>query len=255
MGTISYDLNGKVARIGLARPAKRNAINAALLSELKEAIAQAQDEARTIVLFGEGRCFCAGLDLTEHRIRDAEETFLISRAWHEVFTSIRRGRRPVIAALHGSTIGGGLELAAACHIRVADVTARFSLPEAQHGIYVGGGASVFVARLIGTARMMDMMLTGRELDFAEAERVGLVQYTVPSCALAKAEELAEKVAEVPPLTTLGILQALPRIQAMSEDDGLFAESMMAALAQTGSEATERLARFGSRAVARDSCVE
>lgn len=244
MSTVSYELRGRVAWVGLDRADKRNAINAAVLRDLRQAIARAQDESRAIVVFGHGRCFSAGLDLTEHRQRDAEETFLLSRAWHDVFNGIRRGRRPVLAALHGATVGGGLELAAACHIRIADATARFALPEAQHGIYVGGGASVFVARLIGTARMTDMMLTGRTLDTIEAERVGLVQYAVPAGeAPGLAEELAAKVAEVPPLTVLGILQALPRIQAMSEGDGLFAESMMTALAQTGSEATDRLARF------------
>jgi enoyl-CoA hydratase/carnithine racemase len=164
-----------------------------------------------------------------------------------VFAEIRHGRVPVVAALHGATVGGGLELAAACHLRVADATAFLALPEGSRGIYVGGGASVHVARLVGAARMADMMLTGRVLRAEEAERFGLVQYLVPEGgALAKAGELAAKVAEMAPLTVLGILQALPRIQDMAEADGLFVESMMAALAQTGPEAAERLAEFVAR---------
>jgi (methylthio)acryloyl-CoA hydratase len=151
---------------------------------------------------------------------------------------------PVVAALHGATIGGGLELAAACHIRLADTTAFFALPEGMRGIYVGGGASVHVARLVGATRMADMMLTGRVLDANMAERVGLLNYLAPKGeALAKAGELAAKMAGMARLTVIGVLQALPRIQDMSEADGLFVESLMAALSQSGPEAAARLADF------------
>jgi enoyl-CoA hydratase/carnithine racemase len=243
-GTVTYELRGPVAWIGLARPAKRNAIGSALLADLAAAARRAGGEAQTIVVFGHGPCFSAGLDLAEHSIRSAGETFETSRAWHAAFGAIRRGRIPVIAALHGACVGGGLELASACHIRVADETAFFALPEGTRGIYVGGGASVHTARLLGAHRMADMMLTGRVLDAAAAERAGLVNYLVPAGeAPARAAELAARVAEMAPLTVLGILHALPRIQDMSEEDGLFVESMMAALAQTGPEAAARLADF------------
>jgi enoyl-CoA hydratase/carnithine racemase len=201
------------------------------------------------VIHGHGPCFCAGLDLAEQRLRSAAEVFHLSRDWHALFGRIRNGRVPAIAALHGATVGGGLELAAACHIRVADASAFFALPEGTRGIYVGGGASVNVARLIGAARMADMMLTGRVIDAAMAERIGLVQYLAPAgeapgeTALAKAGELAAKVATMAPLTVLAILQALPRIQDMSESDGLFVESLTAALVQTGPEAVAMLTDF------------
>ena len=242
--SITYELRDRVAWIGLNRPQKRNAINDALLAELETAIRRAQDEARALVVFGHGPSFCAGLDLSEHRAREPAEVFHHSRSWHATFSVIRRGHIPAIAALHGATVGGGLELAAACHLRVADATTFFALPEGTRGIYVGGGASVHVARLLGASRMADMMLTGRVLDAEAAERVGLAQYLVPEGGvLEKAAELAGKVAEMAPLTVLGVLQVLPRIQDMSEDDGLFVESMMAALAQTGPEAAARLADF------------
>ena len=244
---VTYELRDRVAWIGLNRPQKRNAVNDALLSGFEAAARQAQREARALVVFGHGPCFCAGLDLAEHRAREAPEVFHHSRSWHAVFSALRRDNIPVIAALHGATVGGGLELAAACHLRVADATAFFALPEGSRGIYVGGGASVHVARLVGAPRMMDMMLTGRVLDAAAAERAGLAQYLVPEGgALDKAGELAAKVAEMAPLTVLGVLQALPRIQDMGEDDGLFVESMMAALAQTGPEAAARLADFAEK---------
>ena len=241
---VTYELRDRVAWVGLNRPQKRNAINDSLLSEFEAAARRAQGEARAMMVFGHGPCFCAGLDLAEHRAREPAEVFHHSRSWHAVFSIIRRGNIPAIAALHGATVGGGLELAAACHLRVADGSTFFALPEGTRGIYVGGGASVHVARLLGAPRMMDMMLTGRVLDAAAAERAGLVQYLVPEgSALEKAAELAAKVADMAPLTVLGVLQALPRIQDMSEDDGLFVESMMAALAQTGPEAAARLADF------------
>lgn len=244
MDVVSYELRGPVAWIGLDRPAKRNAINMAVLRGLEDAARRAGDEARAMVLFGRGPCFCAGLDLAEHRDREAEAVFHHSREWHRVFAGIRRGRVPAIAALHGATVGGGLELASACHLRVADATAFFALPEGQRGIYVGGGASVHTARLMGASRMADMMLTGRVLDAAAAERAGLVNYLeAEGGAPARAGDLAEKVAGMAPLTVLGVLQALPRIQDMSEDDGLFVESMMAALAQTGTAAAAGLGAF------------
>jgi enoyl-CoA hydratase/carnithine racemase len=250
-GLVSYALEGDVAWLGLDRPAKRNAINDALLEALVAQVARAQAQARAMVIFGHGPAFCAGLDLGEHRARDAEAVFHHSRSWHRAFRAIRGGPIPAIAAIHGACVGGGLELAAACHIRLADETAFFALPEGVRGIFVGGGASVHVARLIGAARMADLMLTGRALDAAAAERAGLVTYVVPAgAAREQAGGIAAKVARMAPLTVLGVLQALPRIQDMSEEDGLFVESMMAALAQTGPEAAARLAAFMDKRAAK-----
>ncbi|MBU8546609.1 MULTISPECIES: crotonase/enoyl-CoA hydratase family protein [Roseomonadaceae] len=241
---VSLDIRDAVAWIGLNRPAKRNAISDALLAALDGAVARAQGSARAMVVFGHGPCFSAGLDLSEHKARTAEQVLHHSRGWHAVFRRIRTGHIPAIAAIHGACVGGGLELAAACHIRVADATARFALPEGSRGIFVGGGASVHVARLIGAARMADMMLTGRSLDADAAERAGLITYVTPEGgALEQAAELAVKVARMAPLTVLGVLHALPRIQDMAEEDGLFVESLMAALAQTGAEAQAGLADF------------
>lgn len=239
---VSLRFAGDLAFIGLDRPEKRNAINDALLSALEARIEEAQGRARAIVVFGHGPCFSAGLDLAEHRSRQAEEVFWHSRGWHRVFRRLREGRVPAVAAIHGACVGGGLELAAACHIRVAAPDAFFALPEGVRGIFVGGGASVHVARLIGAARMADMMLTGRALDAESAERAGLVTY-IAADAVAKAGEVAAKAAQAAPLTVLGVLQALPRIQDMAEADGLFVESLVAALAQTGPEAQARLSEF------------
>ncbi len=244
---IGYEVSEGVARITLRRPEKRNAVSDALLAALAGAVARAQSEARALVIAGEGPAFCAGLDLSEHRAREAAEVFWHSRGWHAALGSIARGRIPAIAAIHGACVGGGLELAAACHLRVADASAFFALPEGSRGIFVGGGATVRVARLVGASRMADMMLTGRVVDASTAERWGLVNHLAgPGEAPGTALETAAKAAAVPALTTLGILEALPRIQDMASEDGLFVESLVAALAQTGPEARERLAAFLDR---------
>ena len=118
------------------------------------------------------------------------------------FEDIARSPVPFIAAISGACIGGGLELASACHLRVADETAFFALPEGQRGIYIGGGGSVRIARLLGVGRMTDLMLTGRVLTVAEAERFGVVQYAVPKGNhFERAMSLAKRVAENAPLTT------------------------------------------------------
>ena len=226
---VSMDVRDGVAWIALDRAGKRNAINDALLNDLEARVAEAQSAARAMVIHGNGPCFSAGLDLGEHRAREPAEVFWHSRGWHRVFRAIRTGRVPAVAAIHGACVGGGLELAAACHIRVADETAFFALPEGTRGIFVGGGASVHVSR---------------PLDAAAAERAGLITYLMPpGDHVIKAGEIAAKVAAMAPLTVLGVLGALPRIAGMAEEDGLFVESMMAALAQTGPEAAARLAAF------------
>src|SRR6185436_5880067 len=123
--------------------------------------------------------FCAGLDLSELQERDAGQGLQHSRMWHAALDLVQCGPVPVIAALHGAVVGGGLELASACHIRVADETTFYALPEGSRGIFVGGGA-VRIPRLIGEARMADMMFTGRVYNAEEGERVGFAQYLVPA---------------------------------------------------------------------------
>jgi (methylthio)acryloyl-CoA hydratase len=241
---LSYAVEESIALIGLNRPGKRNAINDALIESLREAVLRASGEARAAVIFGHGEHFSAGLDLAEHVERTPLEGVHHSRKWHAAFDLIERGAIPFVAALHGAVIGGGLELAAAAHIRVADTDAFFALPEGQRGIFVGGGGSVRVARLMSAARMADLMLTGRILSAAEAERCNLVHYLVGAGqALGRAKELATKMASNAALSNFAVLQALPRIQDLSHDDGLFFESLMAAFTSTSEEARERLRAF------------
>ncbi len=241
---VTYACEGDIALIGLNRPEKRNAISDAMVEALAEVVERASGEAKAAVIHGTGDHFCAGLDLAEHITKTPIEGIHGSRRWHAVFDRIQRGTFPFVAALTGAVVGGGLELAASTHIRVADTTAFFALPEGQRGIFVGGSGSVKVARLMGVARMTDLMLTGRVLAAEEAERCNLVQYVVEAgTALAKAKELARVAAGNAALSNYAIINALPRIQDMAQDDGLFVESLVAAFTQTSPEANERLKAF------------
>lgn len=244
---IHLELRGEhqeVAVIRLTRKAKRNAINDALVLALRQLFDELPSTVRAAVLDGEGEHFCAGLDLSELKERDAGQGLHHSRMWHAALERVQFGPVPVIAALHGAVVGGGLELASACHIRVADDSTFYALPEGSRGIFVGGGGSVRIPKLIGVARMTDMMLTGRVYNAQDGERIGLAQYLVPQGqAFEKAFELAVRVAQNAPLTNYALMHALPRIAEQPADQGLFTEALMAAIAQSAPEAKSRVKAF------------
>jgi enoyl-CoA hydratase/carnithine racemase len=174
-----------------------------------------------------------------------------SRVWHRAFDKIQFSRAPVIAALKGAVIGGGLELACAAHIRVAEPSTYFALPEGQRGIFVGGGGSVRLPRLIGVARMADMMLTGRVYNAEEGVTQGFTQYLVEAgSGFGKAMELAERVSQNAPLTNFAVLQALPMIAESNPQAGLLMESLMATVAQSDREAKSRIRAFLDRKAAK-----
>ena len=150
----------------------------------------------------------------------------------------------MVAVLHGAVVGGGLELASACHVRVAEPSTFYGLPEGQRGLFVGGGGSARIPRLIGVARMADMMLTGRVHDAASGLEIGLSQYLVEDGqGLAKGFELAGRIAGNAPLSNFAVVHALPRIADMAQEEGLFAESLMAAIAQGDDAAKTRMRAF------------
>ncbi len=241
-GSVRLTEDGKVATITLDRPAKRNAIDPALLAGLEAAFDGCRD-ARAIVLCGSGGHFSAGLDLGHHQDRDAVEVMAHSRHWHRFLESVQFGKRPVVAALQGAVIGGGLEIAAACHVRIADRTAFFSLPEGRRGIFVGGGASVRIARIVGPDRLVEMMLTGRRVAAEEALSLGLAHQLSASDVFEAAQTVARQIAGNAPLVNEIILQTVPRMAESPSSLGYLTESLAAALTQTTAEAKEGLAAF------------
>ena len=241
---LEVSLAGTVAHVRLNRPEKRNAVNDGLLTQLQTALLNLPASVQAVVLSGAGSHFCAGLDLSELSERSVAEGVVHSRGWHSVMDGIQFGRVPVVAVLHGAVVGGGLEIAASCHIRVAEAGAYYGLPEGQRGIFVGGGGSARIPRLAGVSTMTDMMLCGRVLDAAEGYQRGLSQYLVAEGeGFAKACALAERIASNAPLSNFAVVQALPRIADMSQSDGLFVESLMAAIAQGDDAAKLRVRAF------------
>ena len=233
-----------VLHLRLNRPAKRNALSDPFIQQLHTVFVNIPADVKAVVISGEGSHFCAGLDLSEVVARDIDSAVQHSRMWHAAFDAIQFGPVPVVAVLHGAVVGGGLELASACHIRVAEESAYFGLPEGQRGIFVGGGGSARIPRLMGVARMTDLMLTGRVYDAQEGLQAGLVQYVVGAGqGLDKGMALAERIATNAAMSNYAVMHALPRIADQSQPDGLFTESLMAAIAESTPAAQQRLKAF------------
>jgi enoyl-CoA hydratase/carnithine racemase len=243
-----------VSIVTLDRPAKRNALDVATIDELTTFFTLAQRAGvRAVVLAAAGDHFCAGLDLIEHHSADRSpaEFWQVCLRWHEAFNKMEYGGVPVIAALQGAVVGGGLELASAAHIRVMDESTYFALPEGQRGLFTGGGATIRVAQLVGKARMIDMMLTGRVFQGSEALDIGLAQYLVPAGAsFDHALEIARRAAANLPLTNFAICSAVSHVQNMSSFDAAYAEAVVAGVVNTQYDARERLAAFANKTAPR-----
>ena len=238
------DVDEGITVLTMNRPDKRNAMNDGLLGALEAFFSKPPKGVRVVVLRGTQGHYCSGLDLSEHKQRNAEETLYHSRNWHGVMEKIQFGGLPVVSALFGAVIGGGLELALSTHVRIAEPSTIFQLPEGRRGIFVGGGATVRVGRVIGPDRMTEMMLTGRKYDAAEGHGLGLTHYLEDEGkAFEKAMELAGKIARNAPLSNYLMIQSLAHIGDMSRADGLLTESLSAAIAQTTPDAVEGLAAF------------
>lgn len=241
---LKIEVDGVVAVLTLNRPDKRNAMSDALLAEIDGFFRGPPKGVRVAVITGAGGHYCAGLDLSEHVARDAEGTMHHSRGWHDVMDRVQGSGLPVVSALTGAVIGGGLELATSTHVRIAEPGCIFQLPEGRRGIFVGGGATVRVGRILGADRMTEMMLTGRKYGTEDAVHLGLAHYAVGSGeALPMAMKIAQQIAENAPLSNYMMIQSIARIHDMGRSDGLFVESLCAALAQTSPDAVEGLAAF------------
>jgi enoyl-CoA hydratase/carnithine racemase len=242
--SLRAERRGDIAILSLNRPQKRNAIDDPTVAGIEAFFSALPDAVKAVVLAGEGEHFCSGLDLSELSARDIAQGIAHSRSWHRAFERIEFGKAPVVAVLHGAVVGGGLEIAAACHIRVAERSAYYALPEGSRGIFVGGGGAVRLPRLIGTARMMDMMLTGRTYDAEEGQAIGISHYLVAQGAgLAKGIELARRIAGNAPMTNFAVTHVLPRIAQSDPASGYVTEALISAIAQGDEEAKARLKAF------------
>ena len=197
---VTLEIDGAVATITLNRPEKRNALSLRVIEQLRDCFAALPATVSVAILAGAGTHFSAGLDLSELSESTAAEGMQHSLAWYDAFSKIQFGRVPVIGVLQGAVVGGGLELASCLHVRVAEESAYFGLPEGQRGIFLGGGGSVRVSKLIGFSRVAEMMLTGHVVNAQEGHAIGLAHYVTPAGeGMRKARELAERIAGNAPL--------------------------------------------------------
>lgn len=234
-----------IVLLQLDRAQQRNSLNDLFIAELGAFFDAPPPGMRAIVLHAAGDHFCAGLDLKQilaQPPRNAIEGHRRSRAWHRVFEQMQFGEVPVISVLKGAVVGGGLELAAATHVRVAESTAFFQLPEGQRGIFVGGSGSVRIPRIIGAGRMVEMMLTGRSYDAQEGLQLGLAHYvTPPGQGLERALELARQIASNAATSNYAVINAISRIADMGFAEGLMTENFV--VSTTGADAAKRIQGF------------
>jgi (methylthio)acryloyl-CoA hydratase len=241
---IDIQIDGAIATITLMRPEKRNALSLAVVQQLQRAFETLPDSVCVVILAGSGPHFCAGLDLSELSVATPQEGMRHSFAWYEAFGKLQFGRVPVICVMQGAVVGGGLELASAAHVRIAEEGCYFGLPEGQRGIFLGGGGSVRVSKLIGFSRVTEMMLTGHVYSAQEGFAIGLAHYVTPAGeGMAKARELAARIAGNAPLSNYAITNALPLIAEQPMSHGLMTEALMAAITQGAPEAKERVNAF------------
>ncbi len=242
--SIILEKRDEILLVKINRPEKRNAINDELVLGLETVFSSIHEGVKCAVIYGEGQHFSAGLDLSELKERNIIEGLQHSRMWHRALEKIQFGTVPVVAVLHGACVGGGLEIASACHIRVAEQSTFYALPEGQRGIFVGGGASVRLPKLIGMARMADMMFTGRVISAEEGILMGFSQYLASEGnGLEKGIELAKKISQNAETTNYALMHVLPRIVDSGQTEGLMMESLIATISSSSPEAKKRLNDF------------
>ena len=245
---VLLDRTDNVAVVTINRPTAGNAINEAIRHALPETLEQLDGDPSisAVVLAGAGdRGFCLGADIKESRTVGTgveERKRLFANAWID---RIARLKKPVIAAIHGYCLGGGLEIAMACDIRIASADAMFGLPETGLGLIPGGGGTQRLPRLVGQSRALDMILSGERIDAAEAMRIGLITRVVPerTTLAASALGLAQRIAARPPTASMYAKEAVRRGMEVDIDSGLTLEKSLFALLMTTSDRAEAASAF------------
>lgn len=245
--TLIFEKKENIGLLTINRPQKLNAISNELTSELKKFLDEVENDEglRVLVITGAGdKAFVAGADINELVDRDARIGRRVSQERQEIFSRIENLHVPVIAAVNGYALGGGLELALACSIRICSEKAQFGAPEVKLGIIPGDGGTQRLPRLIGQGRSMEMILTGDFIDAQEAYRIGLVNKVFPHEKLMeKAMELAQKIASRPPLAVRYAKEAVNRSQEGDSASGYALESYLHALSCTTEDKKEGVTAF------------
>jgi len=245
--TLIYEKKDTIGVLTINRPEKLNALSNELIDELAQFLDEMEndEELRILVITGAGeKAFVAGADIQELVDRDALLGRKVSRTRQEIFSRIENLPIPVIAAVNGYALGGGLELALACSIRICSDRAQFGAPEVKLGIIPGDGGTQRLPRLVGLGRAMEIVLTGDFIDAQEAYRIGLVNQVISHDELMeKAMALAQKIAKRPPLAVRYAKEAVNRSQEGDAISGYALESYLHALTCTTEDKKEGVKAF------------
>ena len=224
---LTLEVADRVAILWINRPDKLNALNDAVIAELGQAIdtIRVDDTISGVLVTGKGRAFVAGADISELAGQSPVVAKGRARAGQDVFRRIETCPKPVIAVVNGFALGGGCELAMACHVRIASDAAKFGQPESKLGLLPGFGGSQRLSRLVGKGRAMQLLMTGEMIDAAEAYRIGLVNKVVPAAGLmGAAHEMMKLILANAPLAVALCIEAVDRGLEMSLDEGLILEA-------------------------------
>jgi enoyl-CoA hydratase len=247
MTNTKLERRGPIAILTISRPEKHNALNRDTLSEIEAAMIElGHDEGvRAVIVTGAGeKAFVSGADINELAVLDARGAREISAFGQRVFDRIAQFKQPVIAAVNGWALGGGCELALACHMRFCSDNAKFGLPEVTLGIIPGYGGTQRLSRLVGLGRAVELVASGRPVDAHEALRIGLVQHVTSQAELmGHALGLAEKIAASAPLAVSAALESMVRGQELALTDGLALESTMFGILGASEDMHEGLKAF------------
>ena len=250
---LTFDVADRIATITVNRPDKLNAINDALMVALGEAIDQvrARDDVAGAILTGAGRAFVAGADIAELQRKSAVEAHEMSRRGQAIFRHIELLEKPVIAAVNGFALGGGCELAMACHVRIASEHAKFGQPEVKLGIIPGYGGTQRLPRLVGAGRALQLLLTGETIDAAEALRIGLVNAVVPASELLDAaRKMLQQMLANGPLALAHCIDAVHRGADMPLEEALALEASTFGLLTASADMKEGTTAFLEKRAAR-----
>ena len=252
--TLLLDLTDGIARITVNRPDKLNALDGTVIRELGDAVGTIETDAaiRGVIVTGAGaKAFVAGADIGEIAGQGPIDGKARAMAGQLVFRRLERCGKPVIAAVNGFALGGGCELAMACHIRIAAESAKFGQPEVKLGIGPGYGGTVRLPRLVGKGRALELLLTGAMIDAQEAWRIGLVNRVVPADRLlAESEALLRTILDNGPLAVRLCLEAVDAGLELSLDDGLLLEANHFGLLSATADMREGTAAFLEKRKAR-----
>lgn len=244
---VKVETRDELAVITVNRPDKLNALNAATVNQLRAALEQvaADRSVRAVILTGAGeKSFVAGADIAELAKMSPLSGIDVSRQGQDAFRFMETMRKPVIAAVNGFALGGGLELALACHFRVASENAKFGLPEVKLGIIPGYGGTIRLPRVVGRGRALELMLTGEMIDAQEAYRIGLVNHVYPQSELVgAAEQLARKIAANGPVAVALAIEAVDNSYHSSTEDALRLESNLFGLLASTEDMREGMGAF------------